>query len=444
MLRLESKRPQAERRDGMSEEKTIKIADVVIREDIMRPSRLDEPTVGRYASDVEVLPPIEINQHNILIDGWHRLTAHRRAGCDEIQAVITETTSDADLLYRATKANATHGLQMSQADKRHRARQLFQVMPTPERAKELAKMLSVTPRTIANWTKEIADDVREQQQDTARKMWLLCHTQEQIAEAVDVKQPTVAGWLKKFIGFGKFSKSDKDFALFDEEGWTPPLYTKWTPSKNSNEVKHPGNSPEEFVHNLMWMCTKPYDVVLDLFAGGGSTVDACLKRSRRVWASDIAPKPGREHEIREHDITAGLPKGVPWESVRLAYLDPPYWRQLQGQYTDKPNDLSNLGINAFHDTLETLLRSLAEKLSSGARIALLIQPTQWKADDKECIQFHDVEMQCRMRDCVDARLEWLIQTPYATEVCTPQMVSWAQSNKRPLSISRTLTVWQVI
>ena len=56
----------------MSEEKTIKIADVVIRDDLYPRSNRDMATVERYRQDLDVLPPIEINQRNELIDGYHR------------------------------------------------------------------------------------------------------------------------------------------------------------------------------------------------------------------------------------------------------------------------------------------------------------------------------------------------------------------------------------
>ena len=40
-----------------------KITEIVFREDLY--PRLE------YAEVIDVLPPIEINQHNELIDGWH-------------------------------------------------------------------------------------------------------------------------------------------------------------------------------------------------------------------------------------------------------------------------------------------------------------------------------------------------------------------------------------
>jgi hypothetical protein len=40
------------------------------------------------------------------------------------------------------------------------------------------------------------------------------------------------------------------------------------------------------VANLLWLYTEPGEIVVDPFAGGGTTVDAAKAMSRRVWASD--------------------------------------------------------------------------------------------------------------------------------------------------------------
>ena len=54
----------------------IKVCDVVFREDLYPRIETSAVTVQKYAEDLEVLPPIKVNQHNELIDGWHRWTAH--------------------------------------------------------------------------------------------------------------------------------------------------------------------------------------------------------------------------------------------------------------------------------------------------------------------------------------------------------------------------------
>ncbi len=124
---------------------TIKVSDVVYREDLYPRIKSDPATIQRYAENLDVLPPIEINQHKILIDGFHRWTAHRSAEAETIKAVVTETASDAELLGLAIERNAAHGLQMSGEDKKQMALTLYSAKAYDRAG--LQKLLSVTDVT---------------------------------------------------------------------------------------------------------------------------------------------------------------------------------------------------------------------------------------------------------------------------------------------------------
>jgi DNA modification methylase len=52
---------------------------------------------------------------------------------------------------------------------------------------------------------------------------------------------------------------------------------------------------------MLYRYTEPLDIVVDPFAGDGSTIDLCKKRWRRYWVSDRKPVVEREHEIRSHE-----------------------------------------------------------------------------------------------------------------------------------------------
>ena len=58
----------------------IALDDVVLRDDLdpRLGDRDDEPDHAQYADIFDALPPIEINQHNEVIDGWHRVRAAER------------------------------------------------------------------------------------------------------------------------------------------------------------------------------------------------------------------------------------------------------------------------------------------------------------------------------------------------------------------------------
>ena len=62
--------------------------------------------------------------------------------------------------------------------------------------------------------------------------------------------------------------------------FTPSIYNIWKQQEKTNGSSHFGNSEVRWVDNLLYLYTKPFDMVLDPFAGGGSTIDICKKRFR--------------------------------------------------------------------------------------------------------------------------------------------------------------------
>ena len=58
----------------------IALDDVVLRDDLdPRLGERDDDLIAQYADIFDALPPIEINQHNEVIDGWHRVRAAESA-----------------------------------------------------------------------------------------------------------------------------------------------------------------------------------------------------------------------------------------------------------------------------------------------------------------------------------------------------------------------------
>ena len=88
----------------------------------------------------------------------------------------------------------------------------------------------------------------------------------------------------------------------------------------------PGDTPS--VENLLWYYTKPFDVVYDPMAGGGTSLRVCQQMYRRWQASDIAPI---IDEIQSHDITQGFPDWL--TKPDFIFLDPPYWDMKEGDYS---------------------------------------------------------------------------------------------------------------
>ena len=267
----------------------IQITDIKIRDDLYPRQEHNPKLVENYTTVIDKLPPIDINQNNELIDGKHRLLAHRTAKCDTIKAIITETASDIELLELSVEKNASHGMQLSLKDKRSTAIKLYLGHPPQKRIeykKRLIGKFSVTMRTINNWTKDIDDQTKKERTEKIYDMWLSCHSQTQIAETVGITQETVKENIKKSKDLGKLSKTFRFSAEFQDQEFEPPIYNyNWSWSKKAEGISHPGNTDPRIVQNLLYLYTEPFDIVVDPFAGGGSTIDICKKRLRRYYIS---------------------------------------------------------------------------------------------------------------------------------------------------------------
>ena len=419
---------------------TIRTSEVIFREDLYPRIEPNARLIQQYAENIDNLPPIEINQHNILIDGYHRWTAHKKAERETIEVNVIQTASDNDLLAMSIEKNAKHGMQLSSEDKKKMAVRLYNAGTGKDKA-EICKILSISNSTVTSYLTDIDKQLREERKAKIFSMYLAGYTMQEIADTVNVEKMSVSREIESCNNFTGLEKSYKNLANFQDSEFEAPIYNVWTFAKKTNNVSHPGNSEVRIVENLLYLYTAPFDIVLDPFGGGGSTIDICKKRLRRYWVSDRKPIIERENEIRKLDIVAELPDfNNRWKDVRLVYLDPPYWKQVQNQYSTDAEDLANMPLAEFNQALSSVVNRIAGKLSSGSHIALLIQPTQWKSDNKE---FTDHVFD--MVKLADKRLKLVnrVSCPYSTQQCTPQQVEYAKENKMLLVISRELIIWKI-
>jgi hypothetical protein len=107
--------------------------------------REDDAAIERYRDAVDQLPPIVVARDGVLVDGFHRWQAHRREGHAEIQAENLGELPDAEILRESYRRNATHGQQLSKADKISAAEHMYRSLPgtDDERYTEIATVLSI-------------------------------------------------------------------------------------------------------------------------------------------------------------------------------------------------------------------------------------------------------------------------------------------------------------
>ncbi len=99
-------------------------------------------------------------------------------------------------------------------------------------------------------------------------MWMACHTQEEIAAACDCSVQPVKQVISDYSA--NLPKNLQALASHAVD-FDPPLYNIWKQQVQTAGSKHFGNSEVRWVDNLLYLYTQPFDVVVDPFAGGGST-----------------------------------------------------------------------------------------------------------------------------------------------------------------------------
>jgi len=420
---------------------TRQVNEIIWREDLYPRFDPSPSRIQQYAEVIELLPPIEVNQHNELIDGYHRWTAHRKAEREIIEVTVTHTASDVELDRLMAKRNADFGIQLSQEEKQRKARQWFVDLGTDEQ--QIADDLAVTVRTVQRWLSRKKKDLKTERDRQIAEMWLACDTHEEIAARVSLSEEAIRQFVAEKSQLLDIWRKLGIFSEYRDSDWQPPLYDVWKVQNKSNGVTHPGNSEAQWVDNLLYMYTEPFDIVVDPFAGGGSTIDICKKRLRRYWVSDRKPIVERERDIRKWDILEGPPSlHKRWGDVKLLYLDPPYWKQAEGQYSKDPQDLANMELDQFNETVTNFVHACAEKMHAGAHIALIIQPTQWRAPDRQYPIDHIIDLIMRLQSA-PMRYVRRIQCPYESQQCNAQQVEWAKENRDVLVISREIIIWEV-
>jgi hypothetical protein len=93
-------------------------------------------------------------------------------------------------------------------DKRDMARKIYEMTPEKERERAkawLAKILSVSERTVRDWLSRIDKDAKEARNKRIFAMWMACATQEEIAASENVTKETVSEVCQKMAVFNASS-----------------------------------------------------------------------------------------------------------------------------------------------------------------------------------------------------------------------------------------------
>ena len=171
----------------------IALDGVVLRDDLdPRLGQRDADLIAQYAEIIDELPPIEINQDNVLIDGWHRVRAAEKAERTEIAYVVVETDGDDDLSDKMWAANLKHEVQYTRVQ---RQTQGLKLNERGLKVKDIAERIGVGASSVYRWTKEHHDKEKQERDAEIVRLRDEGMTTREIADEVGVDHTTVAAVL---------------------------------------------------------------------------------------------------------------------------------------------------------------------------------------------------------------------------------------------------------
>lgn len=399
-----------------------------IKELYPRLKPIDE-VIERYRMALDLLPPVIVARDGVLVDGYHRWQAHVRDGVDCISAENLGNLTDAEIFNESIRRNAAHGQQLSKKDKENLAGKLWQTLShldKMDRESEIATLLAVSQSKVRDWTKDARKAEQMALEAAVVDAWLNIEGSDRaIAERFGISHPTVADWAGKFCQVWQNlpAESRQDFDVWSFS----------TAGQDDGQQSYFGALLPQVVENLLWFFTEPGQIVVDPFAGSGTTIDVAKRMGRRVWASDrIGNRYSPHLSIHEHNIAdGGWPSGAP-RKADLVLLDPPYWQQARGRYSNDIDDMANCSLEVFRAAWAAVAKTC---MSHADCVAYIISPTQLEGG----VVDHATEMLAPFFENgwhVDRR----IIVPYSTQQATGQQVTWARENRRMLKLYRDLVV----
>ena len=138
-----------------------------------------------------------------------------------------------------------------------------------------------------------------------------------------------------------------------------------------------GYIPGDVYANCIWYYARDGDSVLDPMAGSGMMLHVWRERhtwledrlpNLKVTGSDLNPQGPYAKGIRKQDLLEDLPQ----EAYDYIIMDPPYPGLVSGQYSNLPNDLANMKLHDWAQSIESIAQRFYNQQPSNGRCTVII------------------------------------------------------------------------
>lgn len=404
----------------------VSVDEIKFDSDLYPRFEANNSVVNQYRQSIDQLPPILVTKDIVIIDGYHRLLAHKLEGLKDIEVEIFDSEDEQEILIEAIKRNNSHGRQLSTKEKRKNAHRLFKLGVTD--LEEIASILSVTTRSARDYTKDLRKKAGEERDAEILELYLQCCSSREIEAKLGVSDSTVLRVLQN----GKFSEMKQPDNL--------QFYNVWSVGRLSpDQMKYPGQTPKEIIENLVYYYTDPPQVnprlklskVIDPMAGSGIVREVCKNLLRRYMLYDI--KPLREDiPIHKNDILEGFPDKA--KDADLVYLDPPHYN-LMSEY---PENAFNESYESFLQVMKTSLENILHILNEEGKVAIILKPMNVEMLSGEWL---DLTIDCvNIARSLGYKLVKRLSAPLSTQQFGPNDITRAKELKVTLNTLRDILI----
>src|SRR4051812_34648394 len=161
--------------------------------------------------------------------------------------------------------------------------------------------------------------------------------------------------------------------MFKKPALRPQVTTLWDyPSQHYGEgvqgdPNYKGATPSYIIWNMLARYTKPNDLVVDCFAGSGTTLDVARDLGRKALGYDV-------HPIRK-DIFRVDARKLPPEltnKVDFVFIDPPYGTHID--YGPDPRDIGKLDVSEpkYYEAMNAVFTEIHRVLKPDHHMGLYV------------------------------------------------------------------------
>ena len=126
--------------------------------------------------------------------------------------------------------------------------------------------------------------------------------------------------------------------------------------------------------------------------------------------------------------------------MSLVYLDPPYWKQAEGQYSQDATDLATMDLETFTETLTSvILQYAAAQTRRGHEPISPCASTRRRESPDHRYPDHLFDLLARVK----LPLAMRISCPSDPSQVPPEMVAYARAQRTVVVVTRDLVIWDV-